>query len=338
MADIKVEGNNLNENHPVKKRKLDDAVKEKQADVHSNIEDLSSFKLEKILNNNTRSKIVCLQGTFSDADGAGLVILEKSAFEEENLKCNSEYFSTSSHLKKVFHNDIYGNYEYYPVSQLNSIKTTIIHPATEKHIEKYSIQNPYIVDETPDIYESAVLPFIIKEQFDLQWVYNILEHKCEADRIVFEDPDPVNGFLLLPDLKWNGTTLDTLYLLAIVNDRHIKSLRDLRGEHIPLLKNIFNKGCKTIEEKYGIAKSQLRIYLHYQPSFYHLHVHFTYLKHEAPGILAERAHLLSNVISNIELVADYYKKVTIPFVVRETDKLFKVLEEKDILKKSCLKV
>lgn len=95
---------------------------------------------------------------------------------------------------------------------------------------------------------------------------------------------------------------------------------------------------KTIEEKYGIAKSQLRIYLHYQPSFYHLHVHFTYLKHEAPGILAERAHLLSNVISNIELVADYYKKVTIPFVVRETDKLFKVLEEKDILKKSSLKV
>ncbi|KAI4469781.1 histidine triad hit protein member [Holotrichia oblita] len=324
MADIKVEGNNLNENHPVKKRKLDDAVKEKQADVHSNIEDLSSFKLEKILNNNTRSKIVCLQGTFSDADGAGLVILEKSAFEEENLKCNSEYFSTSSHLKKVFHNDIYGNYEYYPVSQLNC---------------KYFIffVNPYIVDETPDIYESAVLPFIIKEQFDLQWVYNILEHKCEADRIVFEDPDPVNGFLLLPDLKWNGTTLDTLYLLAIVNDRHIKSLRDLR-ESIFIAKNIFNKGCKTIEEKYGIAKSQLLIYLHYQPSFYHLHVHFTYLKHEAPGILAERAHLLSNVISNIELVADYYKKVTIPFVVRETDKLFKVLEEKDILKKSCLKV
>lgn len=89
-----------------------------------------------------------------------------------------------------------------------------------------------------------------------------------------------------------------------------------------------------IASKYQLDKSQLRIYLHYQPSFYHLHVHFTYLKHEAPGILAERAHLLSNVISNIELMPDYYQKVTLPFVVRESDKLFSKFEEKGILKKN----
>lgn len=187
-------------------------------------------------------------------------------------------------------------------------------------------------------------------------MYNILERKSEADRIVFEDRDPIDGFILLPDLKWNGTTLDTLYLLAIVNDRNIKSLRDLNGTHIQLLRNIKEKGCvrnkiyiifcnlhiflsmlqKIIEEKYGITRSQLRIYLHYQPSFYHLHVHFTYLKHEAPGILAERAHLLSNVISNIELLPDYYQKVTLPFVVRETDKIFKVLEKEGLLKRSSV--
>lgn len=79
--------------------------------------------------------------------------------------------------------------------------------------------------------------------------------------------------------------------------------------------------------------SQLRIYLHYQPSFYHLHVHFTYLKYDAPGITAERSHLLSNVISNIELLPDYYQKVTLPFVVRETDNFFKRFEEKGYLKK-----
>lgn len=85
-------------------------------------------------------------------------------------------------------------------------------------------------------------------------------------------------------------------------------------------------------------KSQLRIYLHYQPSFYHLHIHFTYLRHEAPGIFAERAHLLANVISNLELLPEYYKKITLPFVVRETDNIFKILEKKGVLKssdKSC---
>lgn len=83
-------------------------------------------------------------------------------------------------------------------------------------------------------------------------------------------------------------------------------------------------------------KSQLRIYLHYQPSFYHLHVHFTYLKYEAPGILAEKAHLLSNVISNIELLSDYYQKITLPFVVKETDNLFKKFEEAGVLKKAAV--
>lgn len=75
-----------------------------------------------------------------------------------------------------------------------------------------------------------------------QWVYNILEHKSEADRIVFEDTDPELGFTLIPDLKWDGITLDTLYLLAIVQVHGLKSLRDLTEKHLPLLKNIKEKG------------------------------------------------------------------------------------------------
>lgn len=34
-------------------------------------------------------------------------------------------------------------------------------------------------------------------------MYNILDKKAEADRIVFENPDPSDGFVLIPDLKWN---------------------------------------------------------------------------------------------------------------------------------------
>ncbi|CAG9761652.1 unnamed protein product [Ceutorhynchus assimilis] len=211
------------------------------------------------------------------------------------------------------------------------IKTTIIHPATEKHITKYSSHNCYIVDETPEIYNKIVLPQIIQDKFDLQWVYNILEHKSESDRILIEDTDPVDGFVVVPDLKWNGE-IDTLYFLAICNRRDLKSLRDLTGDHLVLLNNIKTKTLQAIEAKYKLDSSQLRIYLHYQPSFYHLHIHFTYIKHEAPGILAERAHLLTIVIGNLQLASDYYKKITIPFVVRENDKLFARLEKEGILK------
>lgn len=154
-------------------------------------------------------------------------------------------------------------------------------------------------------------------------MYNILDHKKEVERIAFEDPCPENGFILLPDLKWDGTTSETLYLLALTHKRDIKSLRDLTANHLPLLKNIRDKGIECIRQKYGVEGSKLRIYFHYQPTFYHLHVHFTYLKHEAPGIFCEKSHLLDSVINNIELMPDYYQRATLSFVLKETDGLFK---------------
>ncbi len=159
-------------------------------------------------------------------------------------------------------------------------------------------------------------------------MYNILEHKKEFERIAFEDPCPDNGFILLPDLKWDGKTSETLYLLAIIHKRNIKSLRDLTATHLPLLKNIRDQSVAVIEQKYGVKRSQLRIYLHYQPSFYHLHVHFTYLKHEAPGIFCEKSHLLDTVINNIELMPEYYQRTTLSFVVKETDVLYEQFNAK----------
>lgn len=120
------------------------------------------------------------------------------------------------------------------------IDVTVIHPATEKHLQKYASHNLYVLNETPAIYNEIVLP-LLADQFSLQWIDNILDHKAELDRIVFEDPDPETGFVLLPDLKWGGQ-INSLYLLAICHKRSIKSLRDLKAEHLPLLKNIYNKG------------------------------------------------------------------------------------------------
>ncbi|XP_037077165.1 LOW QUALITY PROTEIN: m7GpppX diphosphatase-like [Pollicipes pollicipes] len=152
---------------------------------------------------------------------------------------------------------------------------------------------------------------------NIQWVYNILEHRSEAERIVCEDIAPETGFVLLPDLKWDGRTLETLYLVAIVRRRDLRSLRDLRAEHLPLLRNIWTKGTEAIKEKYGVPAWQLRVYFHYQPSYYHLHVHFTSVRFDAPGTHVGKAHLLPSVISNIELpAADYYQRATLSYFVR----------------------
>lgn len=166
-----------------------------------------------------------------------------------------------------------------------------------------------------------------------------MDHKQEEERIVCEDPDDTNGFILLPDLKWDGKTKETLYLIAIARRRDIRTLRDLTWCHLAFLKNIRDKSIETIVKKYDISRSQLRIYVHYQPSFYHFHVHFTFLKHAAPGINCERSHLLDTIISNIELMPDYYKKATLSFTLRETDILYEKYEDiingSSTLSKNC---
>ena len=84
--------------------------------------------------------------------------------------------------------------------------------------------------------------FQISTFYVFQWVYNILEGKSEQDRIVYDNKCERDGFVLLPDLKWDGITKETLYLLAIVRRRGIKSLRDLDETHLPLLKRIRDEG------------------------------------------------------------------------------------------------
>lgn len=75
-----------------------------------------------------------------------------------------------------------------------------------------------------------------------QWVYNILNKETEADRIIFEDTCPDSGFILLPDMKWDRKDMNALYLQALVHRRDILSIRDLDQSHLPLLKNILEKG------------------------------------------------------------------------------------------------
>lgn len=148
----------------------------------------------------------------------------------------------------------------------------IIYPATDKHILKFTSQPLYFVQETEEMYQTITLPHILDSSLSLQvsflplnlfekiinfilsfiqWLYNCLEYKSEKERIKYDTAsenqkdDEDNGFLLLPDLKWSGK-LNELYLLAIIKKRNIKSLRDLTINHLPLLKNILNKGSVCI--------------------------------------------------------------------------------------------
>ncbi|SAM80890.1 related to DCS1-non-essential hydrolase involved in mRNA decapping [Ustilago bromivora] len=212
-------------------------------------------------------------------------------------------------------------------------KITLIRPATQTHIDKYSAQRKAMVYETPEMYQRKVLPWI--ESFPpsrIQWVYNILERKKEADSILYEDPDPTKGFIIVPDLKWDQKTTSSLYIQAIVHNRELKSFRDLTRNHVEMLENIHVQASKVAFDKYGLAgkeegqaEGNVRCFLHYHPSYYHLHVHIlaaNFTSH--PGAVVGQAHLLDDVVDLLKLGVDM-KQRTLVYSLGTNSKLWSVL-------------
>lgn len=290
----------------------------------------SNFMVTRILQNNCTRKQICIEGTFKDRDEPAIVLLEKKTFPIDEPSLKSAFFNEDATMRKLFSNDIYRNYVCFPETEHNGLNVTVIHPATPKHIKKYSRKELFIVDETYDLYKKITLPYIESSQFSLTWITNILEHKAEQNNIVYEDRDQETGFVLVKDIRWDGQ-LQTLKLIALPF-QNIRSIRELNASHLPLLKNIRDNASAAISKQFDVPVSKLRVYFHYQPSYYYLHVHFSYLMFDAPGIRVEKAHLLSTVISNIELLPDYYTKAVLSFVVAEEDPLFTQFRDEGIIK------
>ena len=87
--------------------------------------------------------------------------------------------------------------------------------------------------------------------------------------------------------KWDRQTKGDFYLTAICHRRDIKSLRDLTAAELPLLKNIQASvpnilRCPQFAD-FGLTPDQVRVFIHYQPSYYHFHVHITSLQCASAG-------------------------------------------------------
>jgi m7GpppX diphosphatase len=133
--------------------------------------------------------------------------------------------------------------------------------------------------------------------------------------------------LTTPRSEWyNHTCTSDLYCLGITKINTISCLRDLRAVHIPLLQSIQQVGLDCIQDIYGIPSNQIRIFVHYQPQFYHFHVHFTRLENEV-GSTVERGHMVCDIIQNLQLDDEYYKKRTITYKLARGMPLLSLIEE-----------
>jgi m7GpppX diphosphatase len=160
------------------------------------------------------------------------------------------------------------------------------------------------------MYEKATKVFvesIPSKQTD--WVRNIFDGKKEVDRVWLNTPD----FVLVPDFKMDMTNPLSLYIQCIFKDAELKSVRNLTGNHLPLLRNARQAILKEAAKRHEVKENELRLYFHYYPTFWILHLHITPLKFWVPGggMNVGRAILLDDVIQNLELKSDYYQQATL---------------------------
>ncbi|CAN6614763.1 m7GpppX diphosphatase [Trichomonascus vanleenenianus] len=280
---------------------------------------VEKFVYTETLSSKSMLKSATLLGTI-DGEPA-IVTLEKLPFN-----ITDPDFLKSLNLAEVRNLDVNDIYSWNVATVHQDLETrpaakvNLIYPATETHIKKYREQQRIVVVETPEKYRQIVEPYIETMKGDrIKWVYNILFDGVEADRVILRDDDPEQGFVLLPDMKWDRKTIESMYLVAIALRKDISSIRDLTKEHIPYLQHLKFKITAAVQAKYGLAANQLKMYFHYQPSYYHLHLHVANVAHEQLDF--GKSILIDNVIDQLTYLGDM-KKATISYVLGTGHQLY----------------
>jgi m7GpppX diphosphatase len=157
--------------------------------------------------------------------------------------------------------------------------------------------------ESYDDYINNILPRALKIN-NKQWLIDIFINKT-TKMLLHDDKD----FILINDIQWNGKDIYELKILAFFKDPRLYSIRSLTGDHIKLLENVKEISCKIIKKTHNVDENQLKLFFHYRPTIWQLHLHFNslFLKNTSSSI--ERAHSYYSIIENLKLDSDYYKKI-----------------------------
>ncbi|KAK4544882.1 hypothetical protein LTR36_003786 [Oleoguttula mirabilis] len=274
---------------------------------------LTRFKFTHLLNQDQAGRRIVLQGTISGSPA--LLLAERAAFATDPAYLSS-LGRLLAHVQSLGENDIY---KWFLANSLpdNSVdqptppdlKINLIYPCTDKHVKKYSSQLVRSVTEPPEVYAQFVRPYMqrCREEGRLNWVFNILDGVKEQEDVLYrsQDSDRKDDYMLLPDLNWDRKTLGSLHLLALVERRDLWSVRDLKKKDVPWLRHLRSTLATAIEGLYpGVEGDLLKFYVHYQPTYYHFHIHVVHVSMEASGTQAVGKALgLSDVISHLDTMA-----------------------------------
>ncbi len=194
--------------------------------------------------------------------------------------------------KLIFKNDIYEKY-----SATAELEGELIVCNDANQMRKFEKK---IVRES---YEDYLRYIQKREQKKDQWIYNIIDGTSEQESVIYRD----DKCIIIPTYMWDGKNLDKLHVLCLPTNISLRSIRSLNASHIPLLEHMKMATLRNIKYLYGIDECYIKMFFHYEPSTYHLHIHFVNVAHHEARSSVEYSHELNNVIYNLSICSDYYK-------------------------------
>lgn len=315
---------------------------------------LPLFQLSKLLSQDQHGRRINLLGTIYEQQA--VLTLERAAFPSDSPVIATLFHSLIG-TRNLGANDIY---RWYMSNSLTddhpNIKVNLIWPCTESHIRKYATQKVRYVTETPEMYSQHIKPWIARTQRTekrVGWIYNILDGITEQEDVVYrsegygryeqEDRSDSLGFVLLPDLNWDRRSVKGLHLLALVERRDLWSLRSLRKRDIQWLKRLREEAVRAaagearrllrLDERDGeeveadVDEDQFKCYVHYQPTYYHFHVHVVHVMLEAGATQATgKAFSLDLLIQMLEILSEEEESlegISVSYTMGEESELWK---------------
>ena len=199
-------------------------------------------------------------------------------------------------INKTMENDIYEKYEATAIVDGELIIC--------KDVTKLKQKVKKIVQED---YETYLQTLEKRDPKKDVWIYNIIDGISEQESVLYRD-DKCVTFL---NYFWNGNDVDKLQILCMPTDKNLRCIRSLNASHICLLEHMKQVTLQVIREKYGLNEEYIRMYFHYEPSTYHLHIHFVLVSNTDVTSSVEYCHDLNNVIENLKINPNYYQIVTL---------------------------
>lgn len=195
-------------------------------------------------------------------------------------------------VKKTMENDIYEKYEATAIVDGELIIC--------KDVTKLKQKVKKLVQEDYQTYLQVIEKRDPKKDV---WIYNIIDGISEQESILYRD-DKCITFL---NYYWDGKDVDKLQILCMPTDKSLRCIRSLDASHICLLEHMKQVTLQVIREKYDLSEEYIRMYFHYEPSTYHLHIHFVNIASNEGHSSVEYSHELNSVMFNLSLMSDYYK-------------------------------